>query len=267
MDWVFLVAILKHMGFSRRWLNWISLLLSAASTKVIVNGSPGISICHARGLRQGDPLSLLLFVLVMDTLNAALRCADTEGLFVSLQHSRVQERAYFYADDMVMFLTPSPQDLILASTIFDIFGRASGLRINPGKCTISPIQCGLDGTIALLRYFSGKLSPSPCKYLGITLAIQKLKKVELQPLVDRVSQGLATWKAGLMSRAGRAVLVKVKMSVVPVHIAIALMISPWAISCINKHRRASLWRGTDSVAGSQCMVAWPMVCRLAELGV
>jgi hypothetical protein len=73
----------------------------------------------------------MLFVLVMEALNAALRCADTEGFFVSLQHSRVQERAYFYADDMVMFLTPSPQDLILACTILDIFGRASSLRINP----------------------------------------------------------------------------------------------------------------------------------------
>jgi hypothetical protein len=55
VDWTFLLAILKHMGFSRRWLDWISLMLSTASTKVVVNGSPGRRICHARGLRQGDP--------------------------------------------------------------------------------------------------------------------------------------------------------------------------------------------------------------------
>jgi hypothetical protein len=59
---------------------------------------------------------------------------------------------------MVMFLTPSLQDLILTSTILDIFGMASGLRINHDKCTISPIQCGLDDTIALLLYFPDRLS-------------------------------------------------------------------------------------------------------------
>jgi hypothetical protein len=254
VDWTFLLAILKHMGFSRRWLDWISLMLSTASTKVVVNGSPGRRICHARGLRQGDPLSPMLIVLVMEALSAILHRADSEGLFRSLGHCRVQERVFFYADDMVIFLTPLPQDLVLASTILDIFGNTSGLRVNPDKCTISPIQCGLDDSVTLLQHFPGKLTSFPCKYLGIPLAIRKLKKTELQPLVDRVSQGLPTWKAGMMSRAGRALLVKVKMSVVPVHTAIALTISPWAIKCIDKRQRAFLWRGTESVAGGQCLV-------------
>ena len=56
VNWQFLLELLSHLGFSRRWNNWISLMLSTASTKVILNGSPGKRICHARGLRQGDPL-------------------------------------------------------------------------------------------------------------------------------------------------------------------------------------------------------------------
>jgi hypothetical protein len=47
VNWTFLLAILKHMGFSRRWLDWISLMLSTTSTKVVVNGSLGRRICHA----------------------------------------------------------------------------------------------------------------------------------------------------------------------------------------------------------------------------
>ena len=61
VNWSFLLSLLQHLGFSRRWLDWISLILSSASTRVILNGSPGRRICHARGLRQGDPLSPLLF--------------------------------------------------------------------------------------------------------------------------------------------------------------------------------------------------------------
>jgi hypothetical protein len=52
--------------------------------KVILNGSLGKKICHTRGLRQGDPLSPLLFVLVMEVLNALFRLAVQQGLLSEL---------------------------------------------------------------------------------------------------------------------------------------------------------------------------------------
>jgi hypothetical protein len=68
--WPFLLEILQCMGFSNTWWNWILDLLWSASTKVLLNGVLGQWISHACDLRQGDPLSPLLFVLVMETLNA-----------------------------------------------------------------------------------------------------------------------------------------------------------------------------------------------------
>lgn len=90
VNWRFLLCILQHCGFSRRWWDWISLMLSSASTKIILNGSPGRRICHARGLRQGYPLSPLLFVIVMEVLNALLRLAIEKGLLRAL-HPKVKE--------------------------------------------------------------------------------------------------------------------------------------------------------------------------------
>lgn len=143
------------MGFSNRWLNWISLVLSTASTKIIVNGAPGHRICHARGLRQGDPLSPLLFVLVMEALNHLVRLADSEGLLQPLHADRLKERIYLYADDVVLFLAPNQQDLVVTSTILELFGCASGLHINAAKCLISPIQCNLDQTSTIMSFFPG----------------------------------------------------------------------------------------------------------------
>jgi hypothetical protein len=49
-----------------------------------MNGSPGDRICHAHGLSQGDPLSAMLFVPVMEVLDNMFRKADAWSLFQSL---------------------------------------------------------------------------------------------------------------------------------------------------------------------------------------
>jgi hypothetical protein len=82
--WPFLLELLQHMGFTRKWRNWVAVLLSTASSKISLNGDHGRRICHARGLWQGDPLSPMLFVLVMEALNALFAKADELSLLSKL---------------------------------------------------------------------------------------------------------------------------------------------------------------------------------------
>jgi hypothetical protein len=51
MSWTFLLEVMQHMGFGRRWRNWISAVLSTSSTRILLNGHPERRICHAWGLR------------------------------------------------------------------------------------------------------------------------------------------------------------------------------------------------------------------------
>jgi hypothetical protein len=92
VSWPFLLEVLQHIGFPRRWTNWISVLLSTSSTRVILNGRPGNRITHARGLRQGDPISPMLFVIVMECLNSLIREADRRGALSPLPGRAISNR-------------------------------------------------------------------------------------------------------------------------------------------------------------------------------
>jgi hypothetical protein len=106
VNWVFLLELLSTIGCPMRWTNWISVLLSIASTKVLLNGVPGRRICHGRGLRQGDPLSPMLFVLVMECFSAMIKLADLSDLFSRLHPHSIKQWVSLYADDLVIFVSP-----------------------------------------------------------------------------------------------------------------------------------------------------------------
>jgi hypothetical protein len=71
VSWPLLLEVLRHVGFGQRWRDLICLILST-STQVLVNGEPRETILHRRNLRQGDPLSPILSILVMDVLNSII---------------------------------------------------------------------------------------------------------------------------------------------------------------------------------------------------
>ncbi|XP_073361247.1 secreted RxLR effector protein 78-like [Aegilops tauschii subsp. strangulata] len=78
-DWAFLLEILRHLGFGDKWIAWVAGLLASSSTQILPNGVPGEVSYNKCGFRQGDPLSPLLFIMVMSTLHALLNHAADTG--------------------------------------------------------------------------------------------------------------------------------------------------------------------------------------------
>lgn len=84
----FLLEVLSHRGFCYKWINLITVLLRSSSSRVLINGSPSDSepIMHGRGLHQGYPISPMLFLLVIDVLDALIGKFDHEHIcFLSLR--------------------------------------------------------------------------------------------------------------------------------------------------------------------------------------
>lgn len=65
LSWDFLLSVLNQFGFNNTFVNWIRILLNSAHLSILVNGTPKGYFTCSRGVRQGDPLSPLLFFFVL----------------------------------------------------------------------------------------------------------------------------------------------------------------------------------------------------------
>jgi hypothetical protein len=167
-----------------------------------------------------------------------------------------------YADDLVIFVAPAGQDLLLLRAMLDTFVAASGLHTNISKCQLTPIRCTQEQISHVQELFPCQLTHFPCKYLGVPLSVHPLNNADFQPLVDSMADRLPSWKAGLMARAGRTTLAKVTPSAIPIHISIAVKVQPGALKDID----GLGWAGSGKVAGGRCLVAWSKITRPSELG-
>ena len=80
VNWDCLLYLLNRMGFGSKWIQWIRTCISTVRFSIMINGSPSGFFGNSRGIRQGDPLSPLLFLLVMEVLSRMLRRTEEVGL-------------------------------------------------------------------------------------------------------------------------------------------------------------------------------------------
>jgi hypothetical protein len=147
--------------------------------------------------------------------------------------------------------------------ILTLFGECSGLKINIAKTKIFPIRLHDQVVSQLLQNFPGKVCKFPGKYLGLPLHIRKLRRIEVQPLIDKIGARLPGWKCKFLSTTGRETLVKTVLSSQPIYHMTAFPEQKWLIRNIDRLRRSFLWRGEtlDKVYNGHSLVNWPTTCR------
>nr|GEW24614.1 hypothetical protein [Tanacetum cinerariifolium] len=123
--------VLYAFGFGPNWCKWIRGIFSSAMASILINGSPTTEFPFFRGLKKGDPLAPLLFILIMESLHISVSKAVNEGVFKGLQlQESVSISHLFYADDVVFIGEWSDDNLVNLIRILNCFHLASGLKIN-----------------------------------------------------------------------------------------------------------------------------------------
>jgi hypothetical protein len=150
--------------------------------------------------------------------------------------------------------------------ILQLFGRASGLQVNYSKSSATLIRCDQDDATPVVQELGCPIVDLPISYLGIPLTLRRPTAAQMQPLVERAAAGLPTWKAKLMTKAGRATMVKAVISAIPIHQRLVLAPPKKTLKLIDKIKQGFLWEGKREAKGGNCHVNWKRVCRPLAYG-
>ena len=135
VSWNFLTAVLKTMGFSDKWLKWISQCVTTVTYSILINGCPTQTFTPTRGLRQGDPLSPYLFLLCANIFSCALAKQEHTNKLTGLKigGSSPPLTHLFFADDSFLFFKNNTKSLISIQSTLNWYYTLSGQTINLDK--------------------------------------------------------------------------------------------------------------------------------------
>jgi len=265
VNWDGLSNVLNARGFCQKRVNWMSHILSSSKTSILVNGCPGPWITCKRGLRQGDPISPYLFLLVAETLQRMVtNCtAISHPTDDALPCAVLQ-----YADDTLIVFRATQAAATCLREILDSFAGITGLHINFSKSTLVPIHVDVQVLNSCVNILGCRKESFPQQYLGLPLSMNKLPVLAFGPYIHKADKYLGSWQASLLNIMGRTVLVNAVLDALLVYFMSSVQLPPAVIHQMDKKRRAFLWSGdvTGHSSASACLVAWLNVCKPKEQG-
>jgi len=267
VSWVFLLDMLQRLGFHRRWIMWIKGCLESASISVLVNGSPTLEFNVTRGLRQGDPLTPFLFIMVAEGLSDPERQAIKANLLAGIKVSRkeVEASVLQFADDTLFLCEDSYYNVFSIKAILRCYELASELNINFHKSKLARVNVGREVLDVYAKTLHCTLMRIPFKYLGLEVGGNPRKKLFWEPIIERLSTTLNVWKGRSLSLAGRVDLVKLVFTFLLLFYLSFFKAPQVVCDKIISIQRRFLW-GWGREKRSIPWVSWENLCKPMEEG-
>ena len=206
IEWGWLFYVLENYGFGQYFINWIKILYSNMKSAIVTNGYVSPYFRVTRGIRQGDSLSALLYVIQSEALAECIRCSDTiKGISIQGADSESHElKGTQYVDDATHTLK-SVSDVNACLNTVDQFGEASGSKVNKEK-TVALVsenfknKCDLPSEI--------KLNSGMEIILGAPISRRQDKTSFWDEKFDKMEKRIKMWKTRDLSMFGKVHVTK-----------------------------------------------------------
>lgn len=191
MEWPFLLAVLDKAGFVGTLIGFLKASFASASSAIFLNGITTRNISLARSVRQGCPLSTLLFILAFNVLSALLQRAMDSGRIVGVVFPGCGLHSLhdIYADDTSMVVRAKAQYIRELQAILKLFGEAFGLVCAWEQTVASAIPAGPPPELVFFPW-KWEDGNTATKLLGVptaqTLSVERIESTLISKLEGRI---------------------------------------------------------------------------------
>ena len=253
VDWSFMRSVLVSMGFGSSFVRWVKLFYTNVQSCVNVNGylSPFFSL--SRGVRQGCPLSPLLYVLVSEVLAVNIRANPRiTGLSLPGAPASLSPISQ-YADDTSIIVT-SDDSIRAVFETFSLFEQGSGAKLNQSKSKGLWLGCWrgrLDPPVAL------DWSSDGLKILGVFIGPGDLESANWRPRLDAIANVLHSWRQRSLSYSGRALVINTLALSRLWYVASLIPVPEWVYAELLKQIYQFFWAGKRDLVARVVVVQPP----------
>ena len=250
VDHEFMLRVLRKFGFGPSFCRWVEIFYAHAFSRILVNGALSSPVHLLRGVRQGCPLSPLLYVLVSEVLSTQIcNCREIEG-FLLPGAGGLQSKISQYADDATLILK-SEKSLCNVLSVVHKFELGSGAKLNTSKSE----------AMWLGRWRSLGDSPFGLKWvtkiriLGVFFSngLVSVDDDNWSTKLNKLSSALGLWKQRDLSFVGRSLIVNVLGSSRLWHVAKLLAPPSWVYDKFKSIVWPFIWNGKmENVSRDRC---------------
>ncbi|XP_059659057.1 uncharacterized protein LOC132305432 [Cornus florida] len=267
VKWEFTLDCLSHLNFPPRFIKLIQACITSPSFTVAINGEFKGFFTGKRGLRQGDPISPFLFVIIMDIFTSTVKniISRTPRFRYHWRCKELGITHLSFADDLFLFCHGDITSVSILKSALDHFCTMSGLSINLSKSSIflSGVDPSTEATISnLLGINKGYL---PIRHLGVPLISTCLRAADCRPLIERITHMITHWTSRSLSYACRLQLIKSVLVSTQVYWSSIFILPKGVFDEINRILMAFLWSGIE-MKSTNAKIAWMDICKPKEAG-
>eukprot|EP00253_Pinus_taeda_P019056 PITA_19056 len=258
LNWTYIRRVLIAFGFDHNWVRWVMALVTSSSFSILVDGSPFEIFIPSRGLRQGDPLSPFLFILMMERLGRSIKQAKVEGKIKGLQLSRNGRTLTHqqFVDDTMLQGVPTIKEALAYKQLLNDFGLATGMEVNLFKSKIFFFNTDIAIQRNISRILIFQRDSLPLKYLGVPLTAKPLHKSIWEHVINKMQDKIRNWTIRSLNLAGRLVLTKVVLQYIPVFMLSALPAPIGVLQQLKTIQRDFLWEVLSRALGAKLWWKW-----------
>jgi hypothetical protein len=218
-------------------------------------------------LRQGDPLSPILFNIVVDMLAILIKRAKAEGQVEGLVPNLVDDGLSIlqYADDTLLFLEHDLDKAENMKLLLLAFEQVSGLKINYHKSELFCFGQAAKVEDQYQHLFGCKKGEYPFKYLGIPMHYRKLNNSDWKLIEAKFEKKLNGWKGKLMFVGGRLVLINSVLTSLAMFLLSFFEVPRGVLERMDYFHSRFFWQGENHKKKYR-LARWDILCQPKDQG-